>query len=526
MKKASWLLTSVLLFIFNTNYAQSFSGDLQLESDFYQRDSAIGAANSPLYDNLLSSTTAWLSLNASYKGFDVGLRFDVYDNSPEFNPLVPYTGQGIGTWYISKQIDKLKVTVGYFYEQYGSGIVFRAYEDRSLGIDYAVAGIKLEYQLSPKWSIRAFSGRQKNIFTEYNPILKGADIEGTINVGNNLQLLPGAAFLDRTIDQGSMNLIVSTINSYDSAQRFVPKYNVYAFSGYNTLNFKSLSWYIEYAYKTQEAIVGSSNTLINVPGNVAYSSLSISQSGFGATFQFKRTDDFVLRTSPNETLLNGVLDYLPSLTRQNSLRLLVLYPAQTQYLGELAFEGDASYSIKHDVTFTANYSNIQDLNDNPLYQEIYFDVDIKKYTKTETVIGVQNVFYNQNVYQNEPGTPDVYATTPFVDFTYKFTQFKSLKFDAEYSYSQTGYGQFAYALVEYDIAPTWSFAASDMYNVVPYPVTTPKEHYYNLYIYYTRKANQFSLGYVRQIAGINCTGGVCRYEPAFSGIKFGITTTF
>jgi hypothetical protein len=38
--------------------------------------------------------------------------------------------------------------------------------------------------------------------------------------------------------------------------------------------------------------------------------------------------------------------------------------------------------------------------------------------------------------------------------------------------------------------------------------------------------NRITLGYVRQVEGINCTGGVCRLEPAFNGVKATLTSSF
>ena len=51
-------------------------------------------------------------------------------------------------------------------------------------------------------------------------------------------------------------------------------------------------------------------------------------------------------------------------------------------------------------------------------------------------------------------------------------------------------------------------------------------HYYNVFTSYTKGANRFSIAYVKQVDGINCSGGVCRYEPAFSGMKASITSSF
>jgi len=66
-----------------------------------------------------------------------------------------------------------------------------------------------------------------------------------------------------------------------------------------------------------------------------------------------------------------------------------------------------------------------------------------------------------------------------------------------------------------------------MYNITPNKAVVQKaNHYYNIFVAYTQGPHRFSLAYVKQVDGINCTGGVCRYEPAFSGVKAMVTTSF
>ena len=61
----------------------------------------------------------------------------MYNNSPLLNPQGVYNKQGVGFWQASKDIGGLNITAGYFYDQFASGIIFRAYEDRLIGIDFA-----------------------------------------------------------------------------------------------------------------------------------------------------------------------------------------------------------------------------------------------------------------------------------------------------------------------------------------------------------------------------------------------------
>ena len=503
------------------------SGDLQLNANFFQRDSSIGAAGTPLYDNLLSGGEAWFTLNYTASTFDAGVRFDAFHHSNLHNPQKPFSEQGLGFWYLRKQVKELTITAGYFYDQIGTGIIYRSYEDRGLGIDYATAGIRLEYGFSDNWKIKGFVGRQKNLFNLYNPIVKGASIDGYVPVNDKINFAPGIGALNRTMDPASMNFVIANIKTYPDSLQFQPMYNVYAGTVYNTLNIGNVSWYVEAAGKTNEPSYSEEGKLVDKEGTVLYSSLTYSIKGFGITVQGKRTENFDLRTSPNERLLNGVLNFLPPLTRQNSLRLPARYNAATQTLGELAGQADVFITPKQGYTINLNYSNVQDLDGEQLYQEIYGEIDIMASKKWHFLLGAQNVFYNMEVYRTKPDAPAVRAITPFADVTYKVNRKHSIRGEVQYQMTDQDYGSWVFMLLEYNVAPHWSFAVSDMYNVEPNPeITTVKEHYYNVFASHTRGANRFTASYVKQVEGINCTGGVCRYEPAFSGFKLGVTSTF
>ena len=74
--------------------------------------------------------------------------------------------------------------LGYLYDQIGSGIIFRAYEERALAIDNALYGARINYHLNDNWKIKGFTGRQKQQFNSYRSIIKGGAIEGFASIGN------------------------------------------------------------------------------------------------------------------------------------------------------------------------------------------------------------------------------------------------------------------------------------------------------------------------------------------------------
>ncbi|MEC8032204.1 MAG: DUF6029 family protein, partial [Bacteroidota bacterium] len=153
------ILSTALVFGQGTIY-----GDLEIRNDYYVRDSLIGASNTAQYDNLKSSVDAWLTVNYANPDwdFDASVRLDGFLHSNLFNPgREAYTGFGIGRFHLRKTVNNLEITGGYIYDQLGSGLIFRAYEDRALGIDDALVGVRTDYKISEAFSIKGMAGMRK-----------------------------------------------------------------------------------------------------------------------------------------------------------------------------------------------------------------------------------------------------------------------------------------------------------------------------------------------------------------------------
>jgi hypothetical protein len=559
MKKVL-LLTALFFLYFNIILAQTdstyhkqedkgeFSGNFQTNNQFYVRDDRIGA-NTTQYLKEKSSSDAWLFMSYKFKGFNFSLRYDVYNNSPLFNPQQAYSNQGIGFWQVSKDIEKLNITVGYIYEQFGSGMAFRSYEDRNIGIDFAIQGARVIYNLDENTRVKAFTGKQKYRFDTREPIIKGINAEHRFVFGEKLNSDLGASVVNRTLDQATMNGIVSAINSYPLEQRFDPKYNAYVFQVYNTLNFGRFSLMLEYDHKLPEAIMDVNNHLFNSAGNIYYGSLSYSSKGVGINAQYKRIETFSFRTSPLETNPvpnNAPVNYLTSATRQNTYRLLARYNAVVQELGENAVQVELTLKPTKNTQFNINGSLVNKLSGvdfktltykwdttTRLFRELYVDVQHKFSKKFKLLLGIQSIGYNQTTYELKANAPFVEALTQFGEMTYKLTPTRSFRFEWQYMHTKQDLGSFVNGLLEFNMAPHWSFAAGDLLNFEHGALNEPvagKEfefvHYFNFFGAYTYKATRFTAGYLKQPQGVNCTGGVCRVEPAFSGFRAGLVTNF
>ncbi|MFZ1703265.1 MAG: DUF6029 family protein [Saprospiraceae bacterium] len=520
-----------------------FSGGFETNANVFLRDSSINAINTPQYDHQIFGGEAWLNLNYAIQGFNFGIRFDMFNNSNLQNPTGSYSGIGIGRWYVKKTFDRLELQAGYIYDQIGSGLIFRSFETRPLFIDNALYGAKVQYDLGKEWKIMGFAGVQKNAFDTYSGNIKGLRLEGFVSLGEEspLSLAPGIGLVNRTISDANMDNVVSALRTYLPEDRFSPLHNTYATSIYNTLSYKGLTWYSEVAIKSDDIffnplaikseIVGNSiGKYEQKSGTVIYNSLSLAVGKLGLTAEVKRTENFSFRIDPNLKLIRGLVNYLVPLNRQNTYRLTARYSPAAQDISELAYSFDARYKISKSWSALANFSNVTTLDNDPLFREMFTEIMYKYKRKWQLTTGLQLVHYNQKVYEQKSEAPIVKTVVPYLDFLYKFSPKKALRTEVQYMSTKQDFGSWIFGLMEFSMAPKWVFETSGMYNIIPKKPDArgviEKTLYPTFGAVYNQGNNRFSLRYVKQVEGVVCSGGICRLEPAFSGVRFTLNTIF
>jgi hypothetical protein len=545
-----------LIFLFLFSYLNSviysqqgavISGGLETNANVFLKDSSIAAVGIPQYETQFFGGESWLNLNYTYGDFTAGLRYDYYLNSNLFNPKGSFTNNGIGRWFVKKKFDKLQIEVGNFYDQIGSGIIYRTYEQRPLFLDNSLLGVNLKYNFSDNIFIKGFGGRQRNPvdFNLYGGSVKGLASEGYFNLGSEespLTITPGVGFVHKTISEEAMERVISSVKNYVDDDRFLPNYNSYATTLYNTLTYKGFSWYVETAFKgkdvyynqfvTKKEIVGEPTfgRYVNAPGSVLYTSLSFTKGKFGISVEGKRTKNFNFRVDPNLRLLRGFISYIPPMNRQNTYRLTARYSPATQEISEQAFQAEARYTFSSKFSALANVSNINTIEGEELYKEYLLETSYKPSTKWNITSGLQAVLYNQAIYETKPNVDNVKTFTPYIDALYKFNRKTSLRTELQYMSTQQDFGSWLFVLTELGLAPHWLFEASAMFNTNPKkPNSLGKIEgavYPTLGAVYISGTNRYQLRYVKQVEGIVCSGGICRLEPAFSGVRFSINSTF
>lgn len=168
----------------DTNFG-TLTGSVQTDFRYYVEDSIIGAAV-PLEKIGFNN---YFNLNYERGNFRAGIRYETYLPALLGYPI-SMRGTGIARRYMGYNLKGLDVTVGNLYEQFGSGMILRAQEDRFIGIDNSIDGLRVKYDFNGKARATGIIGRQRNGFSldETNSFGKQNRLSTGVVRGLNLEL--------------------------------------------------------------------------------------------------------------------------------------------------------------------------------------------------------------------------------------------------------------------------------------------------------------------------------------------------
>ena len=563
MKKIALFITTIsmsFLGFSQENNLGEIHGDFNLNLQSYQEDLQIGAKAA---DEIILNN-AYLNLNYTKGNFATGLRYESYLNAlADYDP--EFKGNGIAYRYATYSIDGLEITAGNYYEQLGSGLIFRSYEEKGLGIDNAMDGVRLKYSPIEGMYLKTFIGKSRTYFDYADGIFRGADGELNINELFNSEsktkVILGGSFVSRY--QERSNLIFK-----------IPQ-NVSSYAGRMNLNHGGWSYYGEYAYKINDpANVLTASKMNYASGNAFTQNITFSKKGFGIIAEMHRTDNMTFKSDRDRDGKAYLINYIPTLSKPHAYTLLALYPCATQANGEFGIQFDVFYKFqkesllggKYGTKLALNYSRINGLNggnsflnDNTEHtpmlisiknEELYFNdinltINKKLNSNTEASFVVANQTYNKDLLEGHvPGDYGVLNSTILIaDLSYEIKQGHSLRMELQnlisnqledYSTSGGGYengmeepaeGDWGMALLEYTVSPHWFFTVQDMYNYGN-ELEEKQLHYLNLTAGFIKGANRFEIGYGKKREGIFCVGGICKLVPSSNGFSVNISSSF
>ena len=251
-------LSAMLLAGSMLSYGQSLlqhgkvSGNIQMNAQYYIEDSIIGAEK--VNNKVRTNTFANIQYNNG--GFAAGLRYEYYAQPLLDFEKIGYVGEGIPYYYFSYTTENIEVVLGSFYEQFGSGLTYRSYEDRNLGFDNATRGIKIKARPFKGITLTGIWGKQRNLF-EYTGQVRGMDADISFN-----EMCPKIG--ESPFRLGIGGNFVSKYEADNDPEYRLPE-NVAAFSGRANIGYKKFNIEGEYAYKFNDP--STLNNMIYKPGN-------------------------------------------------------------------------------------------------------------------------------------------------------------------------------------------------------------------------------------------------------------------
>lgn len=534
-----------------SNDGIAIHGSIQSDILVPQEDQKLGTGT--YKDDVLTNTYADISLDSKY--VEAGVRFEYNEHPlPGFEP--GFKGWGVPHVYAKfKSNNGVDLTVGDFYDQFGSGLIFRTYEERSLGIDNAIRGARLNVSALKGVQFKFLGGVQRRYWDwDTDQMLTGTDLEINLDQyikslrDKNITWMIGGSYVYLDYDQNKDKTIFAT----GSNNRLELPMSVHAFDLRSSLQTGNYNFLAEYAWRTQDP--SADNGYIYRRGNAVLVSASYSNRGISALLQAKRSEDMAFRSNRFFTTgTSAFLNNMPAFAYQHTYALAALYPYATQAApGEWAFQGEFGYNFKRHTLLGGKYgtklklnvSHIRGLDKDPVeplygttlrgtegyttgffkmgglyYQDINVQMEKKMSKSFKLNLMYMNQYYNKTVIEGKGGV--IKSNIGVAEGKYQINKRYTLRGELQYLSTSEDQGDWAYGLVELSALPYLMFTVSDMWNTGETDI-----HYYMASVTASFKAHRLMVGYGKTRAGYNCSGGVCRYVPASKGLNVSYNYTF
>lgn len=510
-------------------YFGNLKGSFESNNQLYLKDSTTNA----IVPQDKIGSNSFLKLDYNYKKFTAGIQYESY-----LPLLAGYPGNMDGSKLINKyfsyRTEKLQVTIGDFYEQFGSGLVFRSFENRQIGINNAIEGVNINFNPTSFLHAKVVYGKQRNFFDFSNGYIRGADIE--MNWTELLKKKPLFTF----------STGFSYVNRYDpyTGPNTDINPNVDAISTRANFSIGNFFMKIENISKSKDA--HKVNLYYTTTGKALLVNAGYTMKNIGFNVNFRRLENMDYRTDRNAVQGQYLVNFIPALTKQHHYSLSNIYIYNAQALGEIGVQTDLDINFpkksfiggKYGANLSINYSQFNNLDITSIsptgFKSRYFafgkdkyfsDLSFsfkKKWSKVWTsTFEFQQLFYNKSVI--EGGLYDnINATVVSADILYKYAKKKSARAELQHLFTKEDKQNWVSGLLELGYAPHWTFFLQDLYNYG----YKDQIHYYNGGFSYNYDSYRVLIGYGRQRAGLVCTGGVCRQVPASTGVTLTLSSSF
>lgn len=475
--------------------------------------------------------------------------YDFYDYSQRDSKLNMFL-----TKYVQWEDANWGVRLGDIYDQFGNGLIFRAYEDRALAFNNSLAGARAHYSYNNMVNVKVIAGMPRLYDMRSKTAIWGADL--SLSFSEMLGWYDG--------------LVVLEASYVGRHQDVASEYLAKGVEG-NVLNMASGRFNVEakgFSFRF-ETVAKLNNDIYNpmydaAKGNATTIDLGYTKGRFSASASFRRQENMTTFIEYRPMGIGGgnTMTYLPLLTRQHTYSLANLNPYRGSSVhtgGEVGGQIDLYYSLRNPKArgkywnFHVNYSMFNtvdhknsmtglDMEGRNVWIDFNFDVERQwnKQVKTTFLYSFQR--WDEEINHYDAAHSHYCRSHIFVgDVTYKINKKHSMRFELQYLASEDYEGDWVAATIEYNLAPKFSFYVSDMWNcekmqdgaydnyfmnVNTYEYQHELLHYYQVGASFTHNSLRAQLSYGRNRAGYVCSGGVCRFQPAYTGVNLALTLSF
>ena len=547
MKKIT-LFIFILFSLFSFSQENSsLSYGFESNSQYYLDDAKTGDF---LESNRFRSNS-FFKIDYSYKNFYAGLQVESYQPKALLNYSPNLDKTNLGLYYIGYKTKKIEFTLGHFYEQFGSGLILRSWEDRQLGINNALRGGRIKFSPKEYLHFTGFYAKQRKGFaiSKGNIVGFNSDIDfSSAFKFENSSFNAGFSYVGRSQERTETNFDYNNRTDLFSTRLEFTKDNFYST--------------LEYVAKGKDAVIIQNQIKNAKKGAALLANFGYAKKGLGINATFRRMENMSIYSDreANGNIYNeSVVNYLPALTKQHDYLLtnIYVYQAQPQVSfqdpsllksGEIGGQLDVYYKLKkgtllggkYGTKIAINFSSWHGLKANYDFSgfdyetelfgfgEKYFsDISIevrKKWSKQwNSIFYYVNQSYNKRYIEETFGK--INANIAVGEATYKMGKGKSLRFEAQFLATNDDKKNWVGGTIEFNATSKLAVYINDIYNYGN-DLVDEQIHYYNAGGSYTVGAHRFALNYGRQRGGLICIGGVCRNVPESTGISANITMSF
>ncbi len=524
----------------------SLSGSFETNSIYYVKDSEVPNQKMPKHD---VGSNNYLKADYVRGRFSAGVQAEGYFSALYgFEQIADYDQFNLTNFYVQWADKNYSITGGTFYDQFGSGLLFRAFEDRALGVNNALLGARVTYNLKNILALKGMWGKPR-FGMNYNTDAQLWGFDASLRLSELWHA-----------ERSSLAVEGSFLNHYEKVPaKFKDKIESNTIGWSGRLNYEIGGFTSKFEYVDNgKNYYQDGNEFIPRRGNAQQLELGYSGNGLGIMVTGRRLEWMYTHfTRENTGMAGNIYNYIPAQSLQHTYVLANLHPyspmlGETGFRknvpGELGGQIDVYYHVKRGTALGgkrgmklhANFTTYYGLQEGGsrirtgemLLREFTFDME-KQFNRKFKM----NLFYSnqeRNVVHGEHLKTQL-SHIIVGDFLYKWTPKFSTRLELQYLISNEAYPElyevardskdWMAALLEVSFAPKWTIYVSDMYNHGN-PNHDYRIHYYSAGASFTHSFMRLQLSYGRNREGYVCSGGVCRKQPTYTGANLMMTLSF